>query len=78
MSYFINVCGNIDDVKAPQDCNKKAQLCMGNNPLHVQSRTFYYEGMFHLYTSAIKNYTKIFYSEFIDTRHGPLQIRESN
>ena len=50
VSYFINVCGNVDDDNAPADCNKKAQLCMDNTPWHVRSKNFYYEGMFHLNT----------------------------
>lgn len=55
MSYFINVCGNVNDDNAPEECNNKdeVQLCFGKTPLHVKSKTFYYEGMFHLNTSAV-------------------------
>ena len=42
---------------APKDCtDNKVQLCKDQTPLHVQSRKFYYEGMFHINTSAIENY----------------------
>ena len=63
VSYFINVCGNVDDDSAPKDCKNKenVQLCFRNTPLHVQSKTFYYEGMVHLNTSAVENYSKTLY-----------------
>ena len=56
VSYFINVCGNVGDGIAPEECNNKVQLCEGNTPLHVQTKKFYYGGMFHLNTSAVENY----------------------
>ena len=56
VSYLINVCGKVGDGIAPKDCNNKVQLCKDNTPLHVQSKKFYYEGMFHLNTSALEKY----------------------
>ena len=63
---------------APKDCNNKVQLCKDNTPLHVQSKKFYYEGMFHLNTSAIENCSKILENELKTHRRGLLQIRESD
>jgi len=60
VSYFINVCGKVDDDNAPASCNKKAQLCVDDAPLHVQSKKFYFEGMFHLNTSTVENCGKFF------------------
>jgi len=67
VSYFINVCGFVDDDTTPVDCNnKKVQLCVDDRPWHLLSKKFYYEGMFHLNTSAVENYGKFLYCELVD------------